>query len=142
MHFCSLSKSRKLHGVAHNGLSLESPEYGIVNYNEWIDSVSRYLFLYFHSSNSCSVQKTHSSRMNLNAFYCSLATCKNTNFFCITIPVLADSLTILEVERKPRFVHVCLLLAIVICRSSAIAFQPSIPLLSPSHPLRHCFMES
>lgn len=45
MHFCSLSKPRKLHGVDHNGLSLESPEYGIVNYNEWINSnsVSRYL---------------------------------------------------------------------------------------------------
>lgn len=43
MHFCSLSKSRKLHGVDHNGLSIESPEYGIVNYNEWINNVSRYL---------------------------------------------------------------------------------------------------
>jgi hypothetical protein len=45
MHFCSLSKPRKLHGVASNGLSLETPEYGIVNYNEWINSnsVSRYL---------------------------------------------------------------------------------------------------
>lgn len=41
--FCSFSNSRKPHGVGHNGLSLETPEYGIVNYNEWMDNVSRYL---------------------------------------------------------------------------------------------------
>ncbi|CRK99821.1 CLUMA_CG013129, isoform A [Clunio marinus] len=39
--YMSLSKPRKLHGVDRNGLSIESPEYGIVNYNEWIDNVSR-----------------------------------------------------------------------------------------------------
>lgn len=58
MHFCSFSKSRKLHGVDHNGLSIEPPEYGIVNYNDWINSVSRYLslpFFYIHSYNSLNV---------------------------------------------------------------------------------------
>lgn len=54
LHFCSFAKPRKLHGVDHNGRSLETPEFGIVNYIEWMDNVSRYLLdLYFHSPNSC-----------------------------------------------------------------------------------------
>lgn len=56
VQFRSISKSRKLHGVDINGLSLETPEYGIVNYNEWINSTSRYLFLYFHSLLTHAVQ--------------------------------------------------------------------------------------
>lgn len=81
MHFCSLSKSRTLHGVDHNGLSLEYPEYGIVNYNEWIDNVSRYLFLYFHS-----ILLTHSvQRRTVKAFIVVPQPVK-TFYSCITFP--------------------------------------------------------
>jgi hypothetical protein len=40
-------KQRKLHGVDENGLSIESPVYGIINYSEWIDVTLRYLSLHY-----------------------------------------------------------------------------------------------
>lgn len=118
MHFYSLP--RKLHGVDRNGLSLETPEYGIINYNHWIDSVSRYL-RHFSASIvwaliwiiACLVGRgvsgvvgnwvklidrwsTHSSDAPTHR--------EPVKIFSHNIPVPADSLTQqVEVERTPRF---------------------------------------
>jgi hypothetical protein len=76
MHFCSLSKPRKLHGVGHNGLSREPPEYGILNYNEWINNVSRYL------SFSLSLSLAPLSSSILNLFVAMRNSGINLNAFC------------------------------------------------------------
>lgn len=123
MHFDSLP--RKLHGVDRNGLSLESPEYGIINYNHWIDSVSRYLRHFSTSSHCLSVHLDHQCLVGRGASGIRVRRFGNwvnridrwkTRFsnaptqrepvkiFSHNIPVLADSLTQqVEVERTPRF---------------------------------------
>lgn len=125
MHFYSLP--RKLHGVDRNGLSLESPEYGIINYNHWIDSVSRYL-RHFSASNHClSAHLDHKCLVGRGASGTHGRRFKNwvnhidrrkthgldaptqrepVKIFSHNIPVSADSLTQqVEVERTPRFDH-------------------------------------